>query len=110
MIGVIAVAEKLQNVKNHKNLRLHYDAPHATFGVPSLHAANAALCACMKALLQKLLEVAVVTILLLLVPLELLAQEEETWPPSSWGLAFLSGFAGAAENADGRAANGGSRS
>jgi len=42
----------------------------------------------MKALLQKLLEVAVVTILLLLVPLELLAQEEETWPPSSWGLAF----------------------
>jgi len=103
------VAEKLQNVKNHKNLRLHYDAPHATFGVPSLHAANAALCACMKALLQKLLEVAVVTILLLLVPLELLAQEEETWPPSSWGLAFLSGFAGAAENADGRAANGGSR-
>lgn len=42
----------------------------------------------MKALLQKLLEAAVVTILLLLVPLELLAQEEEMLPPSSWGLAF----------------------
>ena len=28
------------------------------------------------------------TILLLLVPLELLAQEEEMLPPSSWGLAF----------------------
>lgn len=41
-----------------------------------------------KASLQKLLEAAVLTVLFPLVPLALLAQEEEMLPPSSWSLAF----------------------